>query len=557
MHRGLVLLTMIALAQPTWGEDGYSPDAVWSSWPESRFVEMAAPCLRHGDLQEELTRLVDLHGDLLTLETVGRSVENRSISLLRLGTGARRVLLWSQMHGDEPSATPALLDIAHLLASNRDEEPARSILTELTLLMVPMLNPDGAERYSRRNALGIDLNRDALHLETPEALLLKQLRDEHEPVMGFNLHDQSRRIMAGDTGKLATISLLSVAGDPDQTVTPGRRRTMRAGSAVVEALRAVSNIGADIGIGRYDEDWNPRAFGDNVTRWGTPVLLIESGGLPPGGDLRDLTRLNVVGILHALAGLARNDLGGYDISAYRELPRNARGAWADVVFRDATLVRLAGANDAGVATPVTYRADLAFDVMRSDIDLAECRAKIAASGGRSGIVDLGDASNRTAGQLIEADDKTLLPLLRIGLRGWRQRRHLDAQSLRRLALVGVSEIAWEPGNSKLADALDWIETQTRGQSALPAVRVVRSIPTGFWSSQSLALGAALDTGVSPKLGDRMAALGVSSIHDWLASAPSLRTGGRASFAVLAGEPTPDSRVLGVWLDGRELSSATK
>ena len=65
------------------------------------------------------------------------------------------------MHGDEPSATPALLDLADtLLASDAPEH--RAILEGLTLLMVPMLNPDGAERYARRNAQAIDINRDAL-----------------------------------------------------------------------------------------------------------------------------------------------------------------------------------------------------------------------------------------------------------------------------------------------------------------------------------------------------------------------------------------------------------
>ena len=36
--------------------------------------------------------------------------------------------------------------------------------------MVPMLNPDGAERFQRRNAQGIDINRDALLLQSPEGL---------------------------------------------------------------------------------------------------------------------------------------------------------------------------------------------------------------------------------------------------------------------------------------------------------------------------------------------------------------------------------------------------
>ena len=61
-------------------------------------------------------------------------------------------MLWSQMHGDEPSATPALLDIADFLLANSDQVAIRSILENYTLLIVPMLNPDGAEVWERRNS---------------------------------------------------------------------------------------------------------------------------------------------------------------------------------------------------------------------------------------------------------------------------------------------------------------------------------------------------------------------------------------------------------------------
>ena len=141
---------------------------------------------------------------------------------MTLGSGPRRILLWSQMHGDEPSATPALLDLADTLLAS-DEPERRAILERSTLLIVPMLNPDGAERYARRNAQAIDINRDALHLSTPEGRLLKAVRDRFQPELGFNLHDQNRRTTVGDTGVLATISLLAVSGDREGTVTPGRR----------------------------------------------------------------------------------------------------------------------------------------------------------------------------------------------------------------------------------------------------------------------------------------------------------------------------------------------
>ena len=86
----------------------------------------------------------------------------------------------------------------------------------------------------------------------------------------------------GETGRLATVALLAVAGDPEGTLTPGRARARRVCAAIVRMLEPF----VPGGIARYDEDWNPRAFGDNITAWGTPVVLIESGGRPPGWGSR-------------------------------------------------------------------------------------------------------------------------------------------------------------------------------------------------------------------------------------------------------------------------------
>ena len=48
-------------------------------------------------------------------------------------------------------------------------------------------------------------------------------------------------------------------------------------------------------IGRYDDEFEVRAFGDNLTLWGTPVVLIETGAVPGGEPDPSLVRLNFVG----------------------------------------------------------------------------------------------------------------------------------------------------------------------------------------------------------------------------------------------------------------------
>ena len=116
--------------------------------------------------------------DLFTLEVAGKSLEGRKIFHISTGEGKVNVLLWSQMHGDEPTATMALLDILNFLSADDDFNQLRkSILENLSIHIIPMLNPDGAEQFSRRNALHVDLNRDALRLQFPESKILKSVRD--------------------------------------------------------------------------------------------------------------------------------------------------------------------------------------------------------------------------------------------------------------------------------------------------------------------------------------------------------------------------------------------
>ncbi len=182
------------------------------AWNTER-VSWAVPSLvRHADVEARLKAVGAAAPDLFQVEEIGRSVEGRSINHLRFGRGPLHVLLWSQMHGDEPTATAALFDVAEQFRRHRSEPAHARILDALTIHIVPMLNPDGAERFQRRNAQGIDINRDALRLQTPEGRALKALRDRLNPAVGFNLHNQGWRTSAGKTGQPAAISLLSVAG---------------------------------------------------------------------------------------------------------------------------------------------------------------------------------------------------------------------------------------------------------------------------------------------------------------------------------------------------------
>jgi hypothetical protein len=254
------------------------------------------------------------------VDVIGTSAEGRPIRRIRYGSGPVRVLLWSQMHGDESTATMALADILRFLAERPDHPLARRIADGATVHMVPMLNPDGAARFQRRNAQGVDVNRDARRLETPEGRTLKRVRDEVRPDFGFNLHDQDVAVRVGGSDRPVAIALLAPAFNAARDVDEKRARAMRVASALVEVLDPL--VGGH--IARYDDTFNPRAFGDLMGAWGASTVLIESGGWPDDPQKQHLRRANFVGVLRALDLIATGELDRYDPDVYRALPENGR-----------------------------------------------------------------------------------------------------------------------------------------------------------------------------------------------------------------------------------------
>jgi hypothetical protein len=270
----------------------------------------------------------------LRSEEVGQSMLGRHIESVTFGHGQTTVLLWSQMHGDESTATMALADIFAFLADPSGKDALRDRLDRaLTVVFVPMLNPDGAELFQRQNAAGIDINRDARRLATPEARALKALHDRIHPDFGFNLHDQNARTTAGAGGMQAAIALEAPAISEDGSYNDVRSRARLVAATVAQVL-APEIAGR---TAKYSESFNVRAFGDNMQQWGTSTILIESGALPDDPQKQRLRALNVAAILGALDAIATGRYADADPRLYERLPSNRSGA-SDLLILGGQLV---------------------------------------------------------------------------------------------------------------------------------------------------------------------------------------------------------------------------
>ena len=340
--------------------------------------------IKHADLQPLIDRVAGHEG--FAVQQVGTSIEGRPLRLISIGSGATDVFLWSQMHGDEPTATQAIFDILNFLVSGDFREEKESLLDSVRLHFLPMLNPDGAEVFQRRNTLGIDVNRDALRLQSPEGRTLKRVRDSLDAEFGFNLHDQSMYYNAERTPKPATISYLAPAYNYEKDINEVRGNAMR----VIGYMNRIIQQYAPGQVGKYNDDFEPRAFGDNIQKWGTSAILIESGGYPDDTEKQEIRKLNYVSILSAIYAIASGSYKEVALSAYDEIPENDRKLF-DFKIEQVQYPLLGN----------TYRIDLGIQRFEVETD------NFTDFWYSSRIVDLGDLSTFYGYQTLDASELRL------------------------------------------------------------------------------------------------------------------------------------------------------
>jgi len=136
------------------------------------------------DMLSDSIKLAHIYRDLVSVRTIGFSVQKRALLLLTLGKGEKKALLCGSHHGREYLSSAYLMKMAEEYArlyrkgGQMDGYDVREVLGKVQLHIVPMVNPDGVEicrngfgetqsarwkgtdhRIWKANAAGVDLNR--------------------------------------------------------------------------------------------------------------------------------------------------------------------------------------------------------------------------------------------------------------------------------------------------------------------------------------------------------------------------------------------------------------
>ncbi len=257
---------------------------------------------------------------------IGVSYLNKPIYSIKIGNGKKKVLIWTQMHGNESTGTKSVFDLLSFIANFSNHPVVQDIMQEITIIIIPMLNPDGAENYTRVNAQEIDLNRDAVDLKAPESKLLHNILYSFKPDYCFNLHDQRNIFSVGSTKNPATISLLAPSENIEREVTPTRIKTMKVIASIYTSLSEfIPNQ-----LSRYTDEFYPTATGDNFQKAGFPTILIEAGHFINDYQ-REITRkYNFLSLLVGLLHIANNNKTVNYIT-YFDIPKSTK-EYFDLIY---------------------------------------------------------------------------------------------------------------------------------------------------------------------------------------------------------------------------------
>jgi Zinc carboxypeptidase len=149
--------------------------------------------------------------------SAGLSGEGRELLYATVGHGPDVFWLQARIHGNELHSTEAALQVLRYLASSGSAEAER-IRDALTVIVIPMYNPDGATANIRGSTtpLSIDLNRDWELFRQPESRAFYALWEQTHPRLALDLHHMGQSPVVQGTNELNTFQIGARSIDPSR-----------------------------------------------------------------------------------------------------------------------------------------------------------------------------------------------------------------------------------------------------------------------------------------------------------------------------------------------------
>src|SRR5690606_28334873 len=104
----IIIVLFLLMSSTNYSQNADITSQLYETYERYKEPTLNERRIKHKDLQPLIAKFSK--DSLFTTRNVGQSIEGRSISLISIGSGKINVLLWSQMHGDEPTATQAIFD---------------------------------------------------------------------------------------------------------------------------------------------------------------------------------------------------------------------------------------------------------------------------------------------------------------------------------------------------------------------------------------------------------------------------------------------------------------
>ena len=260
-------------------------------------------------------------------EIAGYSKRNQPIFVVKAGNGSTKILIWSQMHGNESTSTKALFDFVF----NLEYLGISSFLEHCSFFIIPILNPDGAQDYNRYNANGIDLNRDAQALTQSESLVLREAFNVFEPDFCFNMHDQRSIYCVGGTKNSASLSFLAPAEDKERSISSTREQAM----GVISKINNVLQLFIPDQISRFDDSFNINCVGDQFQSLGVPTILFEAGH-SVDYHREDTRKYMLIALLSAIKCISQKNIPKNAVETYLNIPEN-KPLFFDVLIKNVSV----------------------------------------------------------------------------------------------------------------------------------------------------------------------------------------------------------------------------